>query len=123
MTNKRLVDLQKYLEICKSSKSCSEADKNKAIAIVKQISANNLAAYQSCKNSGQTACMQQNVQQIWAAEQFNDNKLKQLLISANVGLVTNYDVKDYDKQLFKQLEFLQYAQKNLVSYKAVTSRK
>ena len=95
LTNKRFADLQKYLEICKSSpnvKGCSQVDKNKVIAIVKKISANNLVAYQSCKNSGQTACMQQNVQQIWAAEQFDDNKLKQLLGSANVGLATNYDV-------------------------------
>ncbi|ENV22957.1 polymorphic toxin type 43 domain-containing protein [Acinetobacter bereziniae] len=56
--------------------------------------------------------MEKNVQQIWAAEQFDDNKLKQLLGSTNVGLASNYDVKAADPQLFKQLEFLQYAQKN-----------
>nr|WP_308469408.1 DNA/RNA non-specific endonuclease [Acinetobacter bereziniae] len=115
LTNKRLADLQKYLEICKSSPNangCSQADKNKLVAQIKKISADNLSVYKSCKASGQSACMEKNVQQIWAAEQFDDNKLKQLLGSTNVGLASNYDVKAADPQLFKQLEFLQYAQKN-----------
>ena len=115
LTNKRFVDLQKYLEICKSSPNangCSQADKNKLVAKIKQISADNLSVYKSCKASGQSACMEKNVQQIWAAEQFDDNKLKQLLGSTNVGLASNYDVKAADPQLFKKLEFLQYAQKN-----------
>ncbi|WP_429773912.1 polymorphic toxin-type HINT domain-containing protein, partial [Acinetobacter bereziniae] len=115
LTNKRFADLQKYLEICKSSPNangCSQADKNKLVAQIKQISADNLSVYKSCKASGQSACMEKNVQQIWAAEQFDDNKLKQLLGSTNVGLASNYDVKAADPQLFKQLEFLQYAQKN-----------
>ena len=115
LTNKRFADLQKYLEICKSlpnANGCSQADKNKLVAKIKQISADNLSVYKSCKASGQSACMEKNVQQIWAAEQFDDNKLKQLLGSTNVGLASNYDVKAADPQLFKQLEFLQYAQKN-----------
>ena len=119
LNNKGFVALQKYLEVCKASK-CSESDKNKVIAEIKQISAKNLKDYTTCKNSGQTACIQKNVQQIWAAEQFDDNKLKQLLGSSNVRLATNYDVKAADPQLFKQLEFLQYAQKNCqgISYGA-----
>jgi len=115
LTNKRFADLQKYLEICKSSPNangCSQVDKNKLVAKIKQISADNLSVYKSCKASGESACMEKNVQQIWAAEQFDDNKLKQLLGSTNVGLASNYDVKAADPQLFKQLEFLQYAQKN-----------
>ncbi|MFW1736993.1 polymorphic toxin-type HINT domain-containing protein [Acinetobacter sp. ULE_I001] len=115
LTNKRFADLQKYLEFCKSSPNangCSQVDKNKLVAKIKQISADNLSVYKSCKASGESACMEKNVQQIWAAEQFDDNKLKQLLGSTNVGLASNYDVKAADPQLFKQLEFLQYAQKN-----------